>query len=550
MSIATAILADSPVVYYKLDELSGSVAVDATGGGRAGTYAGGITYGIGGPEVGTTAVRFIAPNGYVIYNAQTPVLSPPWTLECWLALTARGTADQYTIANTGTPTVGAALLFQPSGINTTFNVVRSNIGFSNSGGLITDTNWHHVVWTIDASNNLSIYLDGTRVLNQAGQNVNANNSTSRWRTGTVNAGETSCAYAHTALYNVALSPAQVNVHYLAASSPPPTPPTGLSAIAVSPSQINLSWTASTGGGGVTGYSVERCAGAGCSDFSVIGTPTGTTFSDTGLVQNTTYQYRVRANSGVGFGSYSATVSATTQVLAGVSWSVDRFALNGMISPMTTQDDIIVGGTGGTAARLAKGSDGQVLTIDPTSHHLVWQTPSGGGGGGLIQLGKQTVVGSVVSSVTFSGIAGTYTQLQLAWQARGDNASNDVSLRVRLNGDLGGSSYSWQQIGSPTLQTVGSTADSAMSLALFTANNGGAGRTGQGQLFLTNYAGTVFPMKGVLGLFSEEAGSSTCFCGTYMGTWHPASPAAITSIWLFPSLGNFAIGSTFTLYGMP
>ena len=45
------------------------------------------------------------------------------------------------------------------------------------------------------------------------------------------------------------------------------------------------------------------------------------------------------------------------------------------NPMTAQDDVIVGGavTGGVAApaRLGKGSDGQVLTVDPTTHHLLW-----------------------------------------------------------------------------------------------------------------------------------------------------------------------------------
>jgi hypothetical protein len=48
------------------------------------------------------------------------------------------------------------------------------------------------------------------------------------------------------------------------------------------------------------------------------------------------------------------------------------------NPMTTQDDVIVGGASGAATRLAKGSDGQVLTVDPSTHHLVWATPTGGG----------------------------------------------------------------------------------------------------------------------------------------------------------------------------
>lgn len=61
-----------------------------------------------------------------------------------------------------------------------------------------------------------------------------------------------------------------------------------------------------------------------------------------------------------------------------AWTgLSYFAGTGMTNPMTTQDDIIVGGSSGTPGRLAKGSDGQVLTVDPTTHHLVWATPGSG-----------------------------------------------------------------------------------------------------------------------------------------------------------------------------
>lgn len=47
------------------------------------------------------------------------------------------------------------------------------------------------------------------------------------------------------------------------------------------------------------------------------------------------------------------------------------------SPMTAAGDLIVGGTAGAPSRLAKGADNQVLTVDPTTHLLVWATPAGG-----------------------------------------------------------------------------------------------------------------------------------------------------------------------------
>ena len=77
--------------------------------------------------------------------------------------------------------------------------------------------------------------------------------------------------------------------------------------------MNLSWSASTDNVGVTGYRVERCQGSGCTSFAQVGTPTGTTFSDTGLSASTLYRYRVRAVDAAGnLGAYSSIVNATTQ----------------------------------------------------------------------------------------------------------------------------------------------------------------------------------------------------------------------------------------------
>ena len=84
-----------------------------------------------------------------------------------------------------------------------------------------------------------------------------------------------------------------------------------------PRQINLSWTAATDNVGVTGYRVERCQGAGCTNFAQIATPAGTTFGDTGLTAATNYSYRVKAvdaatNVSV---NYSNVANATTQAAA-------------------------------------------------------------------------------------------------------------------------------------------------------------------------------------------------------------------------------------------
>ena len=92
----------------------------------------------------------------------------------------------------------------------------------------------------------------------------------------------------------------------------PTAPTSLSATAASPSQINLLWIASTDNMGVTGYRVYR-------GTTLVGSPLGTSFSDTGLTPSTTYLYTVKAIDAAGnLSPASAAKSATTLPVGGTT----------------------------------------------------------------------------------------------------------------------------------------------------------------------------------------------------------------------------------------
>ncbi|HTF26004.1 MAG TPA: fibronectin type III domain-containing protein [Candidatus Limnocylindria bacterium] len=100
---------------------------------------------------------------------------------------------------------------------------------------------------------------------------------------------------------------------VSADTIPPTAPTNLTATASSNLQINLSWTAATDNVGVTGNKVERCQGAGCTNFGQITTLGAvTSYTDTSLQPSTSYSYRIRANDAAGnIGAYSNVASATT-----------------------------------------------------------------------------------------------------------------------------------------------------------------------------------------------------------------------------------------------
>lgn len=93
---------------------------------------------------------------------------------------------------------------------------------------------------------------------------------------------------------------------------PPTAPTNLSAIALSTTQIKLDWTAATDDVAVTAYKIFRGA-------SLVGTVTGTTFTDTGLAAASKYSYTVVAYDAFGNASpATATAEAVTEFGAATS----------------------------------------------------------------------------------------------------------------------------------------------------------------------------------------------------------------------------------------
>lgn len=104
-----------------------------------------------------------------------------------------------------------------------------------------------------------------------------------------------------------------------AALPTPSTPGNLQAAAVSSSEIDLSWSAATETGGtITQYSIERCSGAGCSNYAVLTTiaAPATGYQNTGLSASTGYSYRVRAiDAASTAGPYSNVATASTVAVA-------------------------------------------------------------------------------------------------------------------------------------------------------------------------------------------------------------------------------------------
>ena len=115
------------------------------------------------------------------------------------------------------------------------------------------------------------------------------------------------------------------------------------------------------------------------------------------------------------------------------------------NPMTTAEDIIVGGASGVPERLAAGSEGDVLTID--SGAVAWAAPAGGG------VLRQFVTGSSSSDDTTSS-----TTLQ------------NSSLSLAITPTASDSVLVIQATGAAEFRATGSTADRFGWIALYNSTN--------------------------------------------------------------------------------
>lgn len=145
----------------------------------------------------------------------------------------------------------------------------------------------------------------------------------------------------------------------------------------------------------------------------------------------------------------------------------------------------------------------------------------------------TTLGSNQSSVTFSSISGSFTDLVLI--AQGSTTANE-GIGLRFNGDTGTNYSNTYMIGNGT--TASSNRDSNDNIGYV-----GYFSTGQSNVIanIMNYSNTT-TFKTALG-----RGNPTNLVIARVALWR--STAAITSITVLPGSGNLVSGSTFTLYGI-
>lgn len=146
------------------------------------------------------------------------------------------------------------------------------------------------------------------------------------------------------------------------------------------------------------------------------------------------------------------------------------------------------------------------------------------------------LGATATSVTFSSIPQTYTDLVMVEQGTSNAGTNNLTFRV--NGDAG-SNYS-----RTTLFGTGSAAGSSRgSNSTEGYANAVATTISDNQIHIFNYANTT-----TYKTFLTKGGYSADQVVVRVNLWR--STAAITSLFLACDGGNsFASGTTFNLYGI-
>lgn len=197
-------------------------------------------------------------------------------------------------------------------------------------------------------------------------------------------------------------------------------------------------------------------------------------------------------------------------------------------------DLITATAADTPARLAVGSNDQVLTADSsTATGLKWATPSSGG---MTLISTTSLSGS---TITLSSIPSTYVHLQLV-VTNYLPATTNTPLKLRFNGDTN------TRYKDGTSTTNNSQAFNASSIDLFAYQNNTAS-DGLMIVDIYDYTNTTtwkFTSTQVIWNNNTTPANSDMYriFGMYNQT------GAISSITLFPNSGNYTSGSV-KLYGV-
>lgn len=159
------------------------------------------------------------------------------------------------------------------------------------------------------------------------------------------------------------------------------------------------------------------------------------------------------------------------------------------------------------------------------------------------IASSTVGSGGVSSVTFSSIPNTYTDLKLSLSTAYNSTGAQV-IDILINSSS--SNFSGKYLQGNGSGTASGSASFYVGLANptdYTANV-----FSSTDIYIPNYTSTSYAKSYSAESVTENNGT-TSYAWLIAGLWNPATQAAISSIQLKPDTGSFIQYSTFYLYGI-
>ena len=244
---------DGPSFYYRLDELSGPTATDASGHQNNGVIAGGVTLGAASPVSGATgtAAAFNGATGSTVGSGVSGAPPTVYSEEAWIntTSTAGGKIIGFGNSQTGSSSSYDRNVYMLANGKIVFGTKPSALNLATSTNAYNDGKWHYVVAT-QSSAGMKLYVDDQLVATNAA--TTASTANGYWRVGGDNLANWGAngfyfngKIDEVAVYPTALTPAQVQAHYRASGADVNAAPTASFTATPNGATVAVDATAST-----------------------------------------------------------------------------------------------------------------------------------------------------------------------------------------------------------------------------------------------------------------------------------------------------------------